>query len=247
MKGTTHQRTRAPRNRGTAWDLGSRKRDTARTWKPKRSLPATGLQVAGYRFYSPELGRWASRDPAFEAGGENLYSYAENSPTLKTDPLGMLPWCGRCNGQAFDKLTHCCCRGHVTSRVSIPSGVRICHRWVGAFKGPIPGFVPHTWVEWPGGSAGYSQNSGTPYVSSPEDAGMYVDNPGKSCHDVLVMPCEVDISNLWDSLRSLAGYYQRHPPPGYILGFRDCRWFALKLVDEAKYADRSRGCTVTGG
>lgn len=39
----------------------------------------TDLYYYGYRYYSPSLGRWISRDPVEESGGVNLYSIAKNS------------------------------------------------------------------------------------------------------------------------------------------------------------------------
>ncbi|MGI6495444.1 MAG: RHS repeat-associated core domain-containing protein [Kiritimatiellia bacterium] len=51
----------------------------------------TGLYYYGYRFYAPELMRWLNRDPIGERGGNNLYTYARNSPTCLTDPLGLTP------------------------------------------------------------------------------------------------------------------------------------------------------------
>jgi RHS repeat-associated protein len=56
----------------------------------------SGLDMAVYRFYDPDLGRWLSRDPIGEAGGINLYGYGGNSPINRTDPLGLYyalaPW-----------------------------------------------------------------------------------------------------------------------------------------------------------
>ena len=49
----------------------------------------TGLVDYGYRFYSPSLGRWLSRDPISERGGPNLYGFAYNSPMTFIDPLGL--------------------------------------------------------------------------------------------------------------------------------------------------------------
>jgi len=51
-----------------------------------------GWYYYGYRFYSPELGRWPSHDPLGEVGGSHLYSYAVNSPVDRTDLLGLLPF-----------------------------------------------------------------------------------------------------------------------------------------------------------
>ena len=48
------------------------------------------MDLAVYRAYDPDLGRWLSRDPIEENGGLNLYRYVENSPTSHTDRLGLL-------------------------------------------------------------------------------------------------------------------------------------------------------------
>ena len=49
----------------------------------------TGFYYYGYRFYSPAFGRWASRDPIGERGGDNLYSTAKNSLIVKWDIFGL--------------------------------------------------------------------------------------------------------------------------------------------------------------
>ena len=48
-----------------------------------------GLYYYGYRFYSPELMRWITRDPIGEEGGENLYAFCENSPVDAFDEFGL--------------------------------------------------------------------------------------------------------------------------------------------------------------
>ena len=73
MKETQYRKIQASRKRITGWNLGARRRDTARAWQTGEALPATRLQVAGLRFYNPELGRWLSRDPVGEKGGLNLH------------------------------------------------------------------------------------------------------------------------------------------------------------------------------
>jgi RHS repeat-associated protein len=51
--------------------------------------PETGLQYFGYRYLSPDLGRWLCRDPLGEKGGANLYAYCQNDPVNAVDPLGL--------------------------------------------------------------------------------------------------------------------------------------------------------------
>jgi RHS repeat-associated protein len=44
------------------------------------------------RYYDPQLGRFVSQDPlSFAAGDANLYRYVGNSPTIYTDPSGLMP------------------------------------------------------------------------------------------------------------------------------------------------------------
>lgn len=52
----------------------------------------TGLYYYGYRYYSPEMGRWLNRDPIGEQGGVNLYGMVENDPVNWWDYLGL--WMG---------------------------------------------------------------------------------------------------------------------------------------------------------
>ncbi|MDA8093981.1 MAG: RHS repeat protein [Betaproteobacteria bacterium] len=51
--------------------------------------PSTGLYLTQYRAYDPAIGRWLSRDPIGEAGGENIYAYVGGDPVSYADPLGL--------------------------------------------------------------------------------------------------------------------------------------------------------------
>jgi RHS repeat-associated protein len=48
----------------------------------------SGLGYWGYRYYSPRLGRWLSRDPARYVDGPHLYVYVHNGPSTSVDSLG---------------------------------------------------------------------------------------------------------------------------------------------------------------
>jgi RHS repeat-associated protein len=50
---------------------------------------ASGLNLMPYRAYSPNKGRWLSRDPLGELAGPNLYEYTSNNPMNTTDFLGL--------------------------------------------------------------------------------------------------------------------------------------------------------------
>ena len=49
----------------------------------------TGLVYYGYRYYSPEMGRWVSRDPIGERGGINLYGMVGNDAVNMVDIVGL--------------------------------------------------------------------------------------------------------------------------------------------------------------
>ena len=55
----------------------------------KYTDPETGLIYFGFRYYAPSLGRFLTRDPIGEHGGENLYLLAENDPVNSLDFLGL--------------------------------------------------------------------------------------------------------------------------------------------------------------
>ena len=48
----------------------------------------TSLYYCDYRFYSPPLMRWFSRDPIEEDGGVNLYCFCLNNTLSRVDALG---------------------------------------------------------------------------------------------------------------------------------------------------------------
>jgi RHS repeat-associated protein len=56
----------------------------------RKSANAKSICVAdyGYRYYDPLTGRWPSRDPIEEEGGENLYGFVGNEGTGRVDRLG---------------------------------------------------------------------------------------------------------------------------------------------------------------
>ncbi|MEP6756290.1 MAG: RHS repeat-associated core domain-containing protein, partial [Chthonomonadales bacterium] len=45
--------------------------------------------LCGARWYSPEMGRWLSRDPIGYDGGDNLYAYVAGNPIGGIDPIGL--------------------------------------------------------------------------------------------------------------------------------------------------------------
>ena len=66
----------------------------------------TGLVYYIRRYYSPEIGRWISKDPIGERGGKNLYGIVNNHPINSYDRLGLVDCCGK---TPYNKNTQCCC------------------------------------------------------------------------------------------------------------------------------------------
>jgi RHS repeat-associated protein len=50
----------------------------------------SGLVFYNYRFYSPCLGRWISKDPSQEKGGKNLFAFCKNNSLTKIDMDGQI-------------------------------------------------------------------------------------------------------------------------------------------------------------
>lgn len=55
---------------------------------PTPTTTASGVRFYGFRFYSPEMGRWLNRDPIGERGGINLHRFVNNTPLNSYDPIG---------------------------------------------------------------------------------------------------------------------------------------------------------------
>lgn len=52
-------------------------------------FPGVRSAISGLRYYSPGTGRWLSRDPVEEQGGENLYGFIANNALSAIDPKGL--------------------------------------------------------------------------------------------------------------------------------------------------------------
>ena len=50
----------------------------------------SGLVYYNYRYLNPELGRWMTRDPIKEVGGDNLYSLLSNNILNRSDQRGLI-------------------------------------------------------------------------------------------------------------------------------------------------------------
>jgi uncharacterized protein RhaS with RHS repeats len=61
-----------------------------------------------YRYYDPNLQRWPNRDPIYEKGGINLYSFVMNDPQDKVDTFGNGWWGLYCCKRAVNKWAKKC-------------------------------------------------------------------------------------------------------------------------------------------
>ena len=62
----------------------------------------TDFLYYGYRFYNLNVGRWLSKDPIEEAGGQNLYAFSRNDQVNQIDYVGLCPP-GGCALKKFGK------------------------------------------------------------------------------------------------------------------------------------------------
>ena len=88
----TAQNFRRPQNAYPRNFLQSQNRGPAtnnRILSQKYLDDSTGWYYYGFRYYSPELGRWINRDPIVEDGGVNLYAFLQNTPVSYLDLLGL--------------------------------------------------------------------------------------------------------------------------------------------------------------
>ena len=70
------------------------------TFSTKYEDDVTGHLYYGFRYYSPQLGRWLSRDPIGELGGPNLNGFLSNEPLSRVDEHGLVACCFE--GRALD-------------------------------------------------------------------------------------------------------------------------------------------------
>jgi RHS repeat-associated protein len=113
---------------------------------------ATGLAYYGYRYYSPELGRWINRDPMGERGGVNLFGSLKNSPVHYVDPSGL-----KCCCCCVEKV-EADCRERITSKkladgrvidvLGFKLRIRMKFRAKESDQGTGESRCSYRWLEW---------------------------------------------------------------------------------------------------
>ena len=144
--------------------------------------PGTGheLYYYGYRYYSPRLGRWLSRDPIGEDGGLNLYAFVLNEPVALYDPTGLVglstPTCRQCCGNAYNK-----CREDGGSIADCDHLLRGCHYACENYGNPG--------AEAAGLCGGYTPPSQTPWLLCCGTCRRVPVLDYGPAHDVVVIGC----------------------------------------------------------
>jgi RHS repeat-associated protein len=224
-------------------------RPSARTHAtPKTHTPLPRLQERGLRFYSPQLGRWVSRDPIGEYGGKNIYGFIGNRPSDRVDMLGLWrwPWQGCCgkNKITYNKITECCCNGKVVRKTAVDTGVTK----VGYEPGESHFPPAHHWLEWsppsdpddPGSADSNGQgNPGRVSVPAIKVVIPPWESPQPKKETIKLSPCDYDFAALRSCLYKTAKALQ-----GQVFGAGgdNCLSFQQYLLDTC--LPKSKGCTA---
>ncbi|WP_346189594.1 RHS repeat-associated core domain-containing protein [Rubritalea halochordaticola] len=75
----------------TVNDTTQNTKNFAHRFSTKQWDSEASLYYYGYRYYTPETGRWINRDPIEENGGLNLYGFVRNVALNYNDLLGLAP------------------------------------------------------------------------------------------------------------------------------------------------------------
>ena len=208
-------------------------------WSSEHYDSELGLVYYNFRHYSPDLGRFLSRDPISEQGGLNLYAFAENSPTIKSDRLGQNVWIENTTAASGWHRRVCVdtwARSYVVTNLW---GIKFCcHesiKYVKTSKFCISFGDKNRDINYSSGDSGgedtpsrtlYRPPPGFEHV--PGGSGVvYPDNddPATSSHVSSTLQCDKDIRAL-DYMRSLIGMEGE-----YTVLWNNCRDFSEVLFE----------------
>ncbi len=189
-----------------------------------------GLYYYGFRYFSPALGRWLSRDPIGERGGVLLYSFVDNDSINHFDIYGLFgsgsggpmdAWAESltkepcCGGEPYNPSNHCCINDVPVDRTPVDTGVqRCCQMGRDVLSNVTKQDKPmHCWVDFPGGSTGFWPRGGEVsrgQIYWPDDPYSGCKKTDKlKCTPIKLSPCEYNVEGFTKCVSS--------GPKGYLL------------------------------
>jgi hypothetical protein len=185
--------------------------DDVKPSTPKTAYPRSAKAISGHRYFQPETGRWASRDPIRERGGKNLYGYVRNSPVDFTDYRGLgindppnsFPT-GCCDGKPYALQWACCCNKKIISNTPVDIGVKKCCEYDassvihGTLGVPIHCYIScggHAWGLYPSGIHDDTPDDQQLPDGAPDPA-RYPFTMFKKCEPIKLDPCKYDIAKV---------------------------------------------------
>ena len=195
----------------------------------------SGLVYYNYRYYSPELGRWLSRDPIGEEGGVNLYAMVGNDLINNWDMNGTILGFECCDGKWYWQVISCCRDGEIKSKFSTEgTGVFLC-------GGKIDKYY-HWWIESAYGNIDFgpilvegediTDVFGTGITGTYTNASEYI---GKgTCGEIKLNPCTRDIKKFISKFTELVKQ-KIGTKTKYNLVF-DCKVAADRIIAESEKA-----------
>jgi hypothetical protein len=123
----------------------------------------------GQCFYNPSSGKWLSRDPVEEKGGQNIYVFAENNPIAHSDFLGLDVHLWPLNGEVFNHSKH----AYVTIEGDWTE-ISMLHEWDGTT------YTLYPWSSWAYWQAIHDPPPMDRFTDVAEPGGTHVLAPGHS-------------------------------------------------------------------
>lgn len=103
--------------------------------------------LSAHAFFDPSAGRWASRDPIEEHGGQNLYGFGKNDPINSIDKLGLIvDGLKNQETELLDYYFKCGCRCVSVDVTYSPGGSSL--KSLGWYGGAAPRFGSKVKVSW---------------------------------------------------------------------------------------------------
>lgn len=190
----------------------------------------TGLYYYTYRYLDPVTGRWPSRDPIEEGGGENLYGYVRNDGINRIDYLGMSATNDCCDGQqgvqeVTDDAGRKCCKDKLKQVM-----IRVRAKKTIGDTGHVFVTTPSRAMGFYPGNSWYSPAGGPGKVIDQLDRNNYTP---KNSYTYNACPESVDKLN-----QQLDEEYSRPKQQNYNalnLGGENCAGWACEMVQNAGF------------